>query len=229
MIEVFGKRVYSTLEEIVDPKHTALLIVDVQNDYCARGGAFDRYDMDLSLTEAMIPNLVRFVDEARGRGLKVIFIEMSTLPNGDNMSPSWLHHLVRDRGEAAKRPRIPPDEIVIEGTWGAQTIDALRRRPEEPLVKKARSNAFCNTNLDQILRSNGIETVIVTGVVTQGCVDSTARDASFRDYYVVILRDCVASPSRELHEAALKIQESRYDVVTSRDVVRAWAGVPIRV
>jgi nicotinamidase-related amidase len=92
------------------------------------------------------------------------------------------------------------------------------------VVKKHRSSAFVHTNLDKILRVNGIETVIVCGVVTQGCVESTVRDASFYDYYVVLVEDCVATTSHQLHEASLLVMKSRYDVVAAEALISFWQG-----
>jgi ureidoacrylate peracid hydrolase len=90
------------------------------------------------------------------------------------------------------------------------------------VVKKWRSSAFVGTNLDMVLRCNGIKTLVVTGDVTQGCVESTARDASFHDYYVVVLEDCVATYEHDLHEASLKVLRTRVDVTPSGDVLKIW-------
>lgn len=89
-------------------------------------------------------------------------------------------------------------------------------------MRKWRSDSFLKTNLDMVLRAHSVQTVIVTGVVTQGCVESTARAAAFRDYYVVVAEDCVATYDRELHEASLKVLRTRVDVAPSDQILRVW-------
>ena len=89
-------------------------------------------------------------------------------------------------------------------------------------MRKYRSSGFWGTNLDLLLRSNGIESVIVTGCTTEGCVESTARDALFNDYYVVLPEDCLASDDRRQHEASLFLMRHRFDVVSSDDILSSW-------
>ena len=93
------------------------------------------------------------------------------------------------------------------------------------VVKKYRSSGFWGTNLDMLLRSNGIQTVLVSGCTTEGCVESTARDAMFNDYYVVIAEDCVASDDRDLHDASLLLMRHRFDIADSDEILREWARV----
>ena len=90
-------------------------------------------------------------------------------------------------------------------------------------MRKWRSSGFWGTNLDMILRSNGIETVVMTGCTTEGCVESTARDAMFNDYYVVIAEDCVGSDDRQQHDASLLLMRHRFDVAQSPEISATWA------
>ena len=92
------------------------------------------------------------------------------------------------------------------------------------VVKKYRSSGFWGTNLDMLLRSNGIESVVITGCTTEGCVESTARDALFNDYYVVIVEDCVASDDRAQHEASLLLMRHRFDMAGSEEMLRVWSA-----
>ena len=91
-------------------------------------------------------------------------------------------------------------------------------------MKKYRSSAFWGTNLDLLLRSNGIRSLIVTGCTTEGCVESTARDALFNDYYVVVVEDCVASDDPAQHEASLLLMRHRFDIATAEEVLGVWNG-----
>lgn len=221
---VHGMEVLETVEEVVDPQHSALIVVDVQNDFCSPGGVSDRIGQDLSRMPAMIASLTNLLKEARRLGLFRVFIQNTVLPDGQSDSGAWMH---RNLTKGMKRN---PEEgnFCIEGTWGHAVVDELQPLPGELRVRKHRSSAFFQTNLDLILRNNGIKTCIVTGVVTEGCVDSTVRDALFHDYYAVVPRECVASPVRECHEASLLI--SKADIVQSADLMRLWstATVPAR-
>jgi nicotinamidase-related amidase len=116
----------------------------------------------------------------------------------------------------------PGRGCTVEGTWGAEILPEVAPQPGDVVVKKWRSSAFVGTNLDMVLRCNDIKSIVVTGDVTQGCVESTARDAAFHDYYVVVLEDCVATYDRDLHEASLKVLRTRVDVAPSGAVLDLW-------
>jgi len=210
---VSGKNVFSSLREIVNPSHSALIVVDVQNDFCSDSGHFDRHGKDISMCKEMIPTLIKLLEEARKMGLLIVFIKQTTLPNGLSDSPAWLYLKTRD----GKSP-----DYTLEGTWGQEFVKGVTPKENEIVVKKHRSSAFVGTNLDMILRCNDIKTTIFTGVVTQGCVESSARDAAFYNYYVVLVRDCIASTSKELHEASLKVMASRHDVISSEELIQIW-------
>ena len=92
-----------------------------------------------------------------------------------------------------------------------------------PVVRKHRSSAFWGTDLEMLLRSNGIKTVVIGGCTTEGCVESTARDALFNDLYVVIAVDCVASDDREQHDASLLLMRHRFDMATADEIASVWA------
>src|SRR5690606_9905987 len=133
------------------------------------------------------------------------------------------------------RHRIVPKMIVgrrtcVRGTWGAEFVEELKPLPGERVVDKCRYSAFFNTDLEVGLRSRGIQTLIVTGVVAQVCVESTIRDAFFRDFDVILLRDCTASYDDQLYGATLKNVEISYGaVMTSTEIVdwlRAGATTP---
>jgi len=113
-------------------------------------------------------------------------------------------------------------EYVVDSSWGQEFCAGLRSQAGEPIVRKHRASAFVGTDLDLILRSNRIKSAVVTGCVTHGCVLETARHGAYNDYYVIVVKDCVASTTQELHEATLKIMEDRLDVTNSQEIVKAW-------
>jgi nicotinamidase-related amidase len=217
MITVHGRDVFTTLEELVDPRHTALVLVDVQNDFCSEGGLMHEVGKDLAMMKPMVQNLQRVLERAREIGVMPVHIQNQWLPEHRAASGAWLRFMVVRYGMDPERG------CTVADTWGAEILPEVAPRAGEVVVKKWRSSAFVGTNLDMVLRCNGIKTLVVTGDVTQGCVESTARDASFYDYYVVVLEDCVATYDRDLHEASLKVLRTRVDVAPSSDVLEVWA------
>jgi ureidoacrylate peracid hydrolase len=215
MQTIWGKTVYESLTELVQPSHTALVLVDVQNDFCHPDGYYGQNGKDLSDIALVVPRIAKLVDAAREAGVLVIWIQQTLMPDARADSPSWLRR--RTRGTAAP-------EWTLEGTWGQDFMEPLRPLPSEPIVKKHRSSSFVGTTLDLILRSNEVESLVICGVVTQGCVESTARDATFFDYYVVMLRDCVGTIDKELHAASMLCQSTRYDFSDSPTVMGHWAA-----
>ncbi len=222
MLEIEGKQVFETLDELVDPRHTALVVVDMQRDFCTPGGAFDRLGVDISMYPAMVSRLARLIEGARAAGVRVVYVMMTTLPGRLIESPAQIRfnrrlHLAANGGE--------PLDYTMDGSVGQQIIPELPVEDGDTIVKKYRSSGFWGTNLDMLLRSNAVETVIVTGCTTEGCVESTARDAMFNDYYVVIPEDCVASDDRAQHDASMLLMRHRFDIASSDEVLAEWSRV----
>jgi nicotinamidase-related amidase len=222
MVEVDGKQIFSTLEELVEPRHTALVIVDMQNDFCSAGFGFEQQGIDISMYPAMVPKLARLLDGARAASVPVIYIMMTRLPDSKIESPAQLRFTMRLH--FATRGPLKPLQYTMEGSEGQQVIPELAPRPDEVVVRKYRSSAFWGTNLDMLLRSNGIKSIVVTGATTEGCVESTARDGLFNDYYVIVPEDCVASDDPLQHDASLLLMRHRFDVVTSGEILEQWSA-----
>ena len=222
MITIENKLVYTTLEELVDARHTALVVVDMQNDFCKPGYAFDRLGIDLSMYPSMLPCLARLLTGAREAGALIIYIQMTTLPGRRSDSPAQIRFNMRLH--LASHQVTEPLLYAIDGSPGQAIISELEPQPGDLIIRKYRSSGFWGTNLDMLLRSNAIETVIMTGCTTEGCVESTARDALFNDYYVVVPEDCVASDDPRQHDASLFLMRHRFDVVVSDDILAVWEG-----
>lgn len=216
MLKIDDQIVFTTLGEVVDPAHAALVVIDAQNDFCSPGGAFDKNGDDLSTMPAAIAACGKLIDAAHAAGVQVIFIQNQKLPNNKSTSASWLRFLV------ARNGMVKNQDLCLVGTWGAEIIDQLKPQPGDIVVQKWRSSAFVATNLDMILRTNGIKSVVCCGFITQGCVESTARDAGFYDYYPVVVEDAIANYHPHLHEASLTVQRTRYDVAPSSAVLETW-------
>ncbi len=222
MIEIEGKQVFTELDELVDPAHTALLVVDMQRDFCVRGWAFDRLGVDISMYPPMVSQLAQLIEGARAAEVTVIYVQMTVLPNRASESPAQIRFNLRLH--LASHGDVEPLQYTADGSEGQRIIDELAPRDGDLIVKKYRSSAFWGTNLDMLLRSNGIKSVVMTGATTEGCVESTARDALFNDYYVVIAEDCVASDDREQHDASLLLMSHRFDIASADEILGIWAA-----
>ncbi len=201
MINIEGKIVLTELEELVDPAHTALIVIDMQRDFIEPDGLFASLGIDLSMYAQSRPRLVSLLSAARSAGTTVMHLQNTALPDRISDSPAQIRFNLRMHKDA--RRNEPPLRYTIPGTPGHQFAPDFAPLGNEPVVRKYRSSGFWGTNLNMLLRSNGIKTVVVGGCTTEGCVESTARDAMFNDFYVVIAEDCVASDDRAQHEASM--------------------------
>ena len=208
----------STLLEKVRPEHCAILLVDVQNDFCAEGGAMHKEGRDLSLVREMIPRLARLVEAARAAQVRCVWIKnvYNTGPNW-YLSEVWLEQAKRRRkGAYVQYPVCEPNE------WNGDFY-GIRPLPDEAVVIKHRYGAFESTDLDLVLRSQGIRTVVMTGVATNVCVETTARQAFLRDYYVVFTGDCTATFMQAEHDATLhNIDQFFGQVASAEEVMACW-------
>ena len=224
MIVVDGKAVFTELSELVDPAHTALVVIDMQRDFVEPDGLFASLGVDVSMYGASRPVLAGLLDGARRASTLVIHVQNTALPDRMSDSPAQIRFNLRMH--AAYRQNGAPLRYSVPGTRGHDFVDDLAPFDDELVVRKYRSSAFFGTNLDLLLRSNGIKTVVVGGCTTEGCVESTARDAMFSDFYVVIATDAVASDDREQHEASLLLMRHRFDLATAAEISAVWDASP---
>jgi nicotinamidase-related amidase len=200
--------------ERVDPRATALVVVDVQNDFCHPAGVFGRLGHDLTMMPVMAKHLRELVDAARRREMLIIWVRATY---DDVVTSAVLAETYNRRDFHASQ--------CLAGSWGADWYGdvAPREAPNEVVVTKHRFSAFWDTPIDLYLRSNRIRNVVITGVVTSGCVESTLRDAFFNDYYTVVASDCVAEASQERHDYALRKMAQAFAVVTpAADIIKVW-------
>jgi ureidoacrylate peracid hydrolase len=201
-----------TLAQKVDPGHTALVVIDVQNDFCASGGFYHRTGSDVRGIQAMIPRLQQFLTEARQAQVPVIFVAAGYGEPYLSSADRERFHRLYGQVMAVCRP----------GTWGAEFYE-VAPRPGEPVIVKRRYSAFHGTDLDVLLRNLGIRTIVLVGVATNVCVEAAARDAFMRDYYVVVVSDCTAARDETFHRGALANIEAHFASVVDADAVAgAW-------
>ncbi len=215
-----GKTIWMTLDEVANPQHTALIVVDMQTDFCAPEGVFAQNGIDISMYPSMISRLDKLMGQARRVGVPVIYLLMTQLKGGEADSPAQIRFNMRLHQGTRLQPG--PLEYTQDGSAGQAVISALTPQSGDLVVKKYRSSGFWGTNLDMILRSMNRKTVVVTGCTTEGCVESTARDALFADYYVVVPEDGVASDDQAQHEASLLLMRHRFDMTTCEELVNTW-------
>jgi ureidoacrylate peracid hydrolase len=206
-----------SLKERTDPRHTALIVVDVQNDFCAKGGSFDKVGLDLSMVQGMVPELLGFIHKLREAGYFIVWVRNNyNSINNWYLSEAWLDQAARRR-----KGLYHDTPMCVPGSWGADFY-TVKPEPNEPIVTKHRFDAFEGTDLDLILRSRKINTLIMTGFATNVCVETTARHGFVKDYNIVLVKDMCASDSRELHEAALKNIDTFFgQVVSSEELLSA--------
>ena len=211
--------VLSSLAEKVDPTHTALLVIDMQNDFCAPGGLVDRGGRDVSGVADMEPRLARLIAVARKAAVRIIFVRCSySTDTNVYLSDVWLEQAARRQGSGYT---LSP--VCQDGTWGCDYFGAVHPEPDDIIVVKHRYSAFHGTDLELILRANGVRTVVLTGVSTHVCVETSARDAFVRDFYSVIASDATAAYSSEEHERALAVLDRFFgQVVDSDHLMRLW-------
>lgn len=199
---------------LVDPNTTALIVIDVQNDFCHPEGAFARAGHDTSPMPDVANAVQKLLLAARERQVFTIFVratydrEVTSRPLAQN-----------------RRRRGLVESLCREGTWGADWCGGVVPvgAPNEVVLTKHRFDAFQGTPLDLYLRNNSIRTVVVTGVATSGCVESTVRDAFFHDYTVVVPRDAVAEAGQVYHEHSLAVMKRAFATITDTEaIVAAW-------
>jgi len=188
------------------------VIIDVQNDYCHDDGTLNKFGRNAGDIRRMVPRLKEVLEKARQARVPIVHVRMA---NSElTKSDAYLEHRSRRLGGTG--------EVCQEGSWGADFYE-IKPQPGEPVVTKNRPSAFVNTNFETILRARGIKTVILAGVTTDVCVESTARDAFMHDYHVVLLSDCTGVDDPVVQQAALE-RVGRYFgyIVASEEVVQAW-------
>jgi ureidoacrylate peracid hydrolase len=193
---------------------TAVLVVDMQNGFCHRDGTVGKSKLDVGIHEAIVPRIAEIVRAAHGAGMPVLWSRQEHT----TFDVTRPRHRVNTH--LAKLEYIP----CLRGTWDAELLDDLNELVEEGdlVFAKHRASCFYNTNLELELRMRGIDTLIVTGVSSNYCVDASIRDAYARDLDLYIVEDACACPWPELHEATMKTAAIFHgEVVSTADMVAA--------
>jgi ureidoacrylate peracid hydrolase len=198
------------LTKLVEPEKTALIVVDVQNDYCHPKGSLGSAGADVSSVDPAVRNIEKLIEASRKIGVAVIFVR--------NWHESWT-----DSQQWLTR-KTSTTRAAIARSWGAEFY-RVSPLEGEPIVNKYRYSGFVGTTLDQALSTLKRETVIMTGIATNVCVESTARQAVFLDYKLVFTSDGTATSDGEaIQKATLHNMSRHFGLVASTDeILEAWA------
>lgn len=207
-----------------DFTRSALIVVDMQNDFLHRNGSFAHLarehpeaNIDMPFLLGTIPYAKRLIGAFRAVGKPVVYVAHMLKPDySDAAFPYWRIGMQPGRGNRTH---------CVEGTWGVQIVDELEPRDDEHLVIKKGFGGFANTPLDTILRNMGVTTCVVSGVTTCVCVSNTVRGGVEHNYRMVLVRDAVAEISRDTHEAELKTMARLFaDVMTTDEIIGSIAS-----
>jgi ureidoacrylate peracid hydrolase len=192
----------------VDPQFTAVLTIDMQKDYCCAGGIFDKMGFDIETAAKLGPRLNEFVGRARKVVRQIIHVRMELNPH--LRSPVLAEQYQR----CGLQRKLDP---VYSDFYGVTPVEA------DIIIPKYRYSAFVSTYLDQCLRSNGIKSLVLTGLATNVCLESTARDGFMKDYYIVVPEDLTEATSEKAKKSSLlNINTFFGEVVNSRDLLSCW-------
>jgi nicotinamidase-related amidase len=206
-----------TASALLAPDRCALVVVDVQVDNSGLDGRLAQKGRDIGWARKIIPEVLSILEAARASGVPVFFTRNTHTPDGTIEGPARRALIKRSR-------HIQGDEgYELEGTPGHEVLPELEPRPDERQIIKFRSSAFHSTPLDFALRGLGVETVVIVGLATEGCIESTVRDAVSYGYIPVVVEGAVTSSSPELHDAAMLVMRARYEVADVAQVCGAWA------
>jgi nicotinamidase-related amidase len=199
-----------------DPKHTAVVLIEYQNDFASEGGALHDAVRDVMQSTGMLENTRRLVAAARAAGATIIHAPIAYVPGYRELAlhPYGILKAVVDA------------TAFVKGDWGAEIIDALAPQEGDVVLEGKRGlDSFATTNLDFILRARGITTIALGGFLTNCCVESTMRTGYEKGYHVITLLDCVAATSAEEHENAIKFNYPMFsEVMTAPDFAKQLEG-----
>src|SRR5260221_264756 len=170
----------------IDPSKTAVIVVDMQKDFGSKGGMFDRAGLDISGIQNAVAPTARVLASARSAGMNIVYLKMGYRPDlsdlGAPEAPNRVRHLeMLGVGQTIKTPDGKEGRVLIRDTWGTDILSSLTPQAADIVIYKHRFSGFYQTELDSVLKKANIKHLIFTGCTTSVCVESTIRDAAFRD------------------------------------------------
>lgn len=184
----------------------ALVVIDMQNDFCSPGGWTDSSGLDYRKCRQAIPGVQRAVKAARAHGMWVIWVYWHNRPGLRNLGAPTLYSFKHNPDQCGIGQELENGPVLTKDSWGATMVDELLPliHEDDVMIEKVRMSGFYGTHLDQVLRTQGINTLYLTGVNIDQCVTTTMEDAYFRDYNAVLLSDGCATSSPDFCQKAVE-------------------------
>lgn len=201
------------MARITSPKfHPALVVIDMQNGFCAPGGSYERFGADISIYREIIPNVKKMIDACHELDIPVFYTKQVREPSGIDLL-TRIHRIIpKRRLEFSEKLRS-----CVIGTWDAEVIDELAPSGDDHIVIKRRDSTFQDTEFDLWLKSVGADTVIYTGIDTCICVENSLREGFNRGYDVILVEDAVASAWPHLQKATLEKVKGSFGLTLTAD------------
>lgn len=204
-------KVFRTLQEKIDPKHTAVICVDMQKEFLDPTGKFARLQIPEELVNGVTNKIEKFLNAARSAGVLVIYTKEIDDPKF--MSEAMWERLYRKGMEL----------YCLSDSSAIEIIDQIAPKPGDEVIIKHRFSSFYETDLDMLLKSKNIKTLVMTGTQTNVCVDSTAKDGYFHGYHIVMVGDCLFTYDPIAHQKTLETIDEAFGVVSSMDeIMSIW-------
>jgi ureidoacrylate peracid hydrolase len=205
---------------------TVVIVVDMQNDFGTKGGMFDLAGIDISMIQRAIGPTSKVLAAARGKGLKIVYLKMGFRPDLSDLgapdSPNRTRHMRMGVGNTVRVSNSIEGRILVRDTWNTDIVAELQPHADDVVIYKHRYSGFYETDLHARLQELGTKYLVFVGCTTSICVESTVRDAMFRDYACVLLADCMGEPignglPRNNHEASLLTVQTLFGWVSGSD------------
>lgn len=217
-VQINNRSFFDSNEEMFAKDHTALLIIDMQNDFIHEDGYYAQKGIDLSMIRETIPKIQMALAAARKASVLVIYTQHTILSGFVSDSPLWLqiHHA------SGLRSLDQENFFTMDQTWGHEICTELKPEPSDLVMKKYRGSPFIGTSLETILKSHGVLSLAITGQVTNGCVENAVRMARDLDFYTAMVSDCVASTNKQFHDNTMNTLGARMPTPTAEELCRIW-------
>jgi ureidoacrylate peracid hydrolase len=190
----------------------ALLVIDVQNGFAAKGGSYDQLGIDISRYVAVIPGIAHLINVCRIAGIPVFYTQAIREPSGIDLLTNVHRILPKSREE-----RIKKNPICVRGTWDAEIVDEIKPTISDHVIRKRRDSAFYDTEIGVWLKSARIDTIIFCGIDTSISVESSLRDAFNLGYDVILISDATASNIEKHYQSTLENVKGYYGIVMSSE------------